>query len=94
MEWFLVTEGYWLSVRLDTPEGMKEALIRFQAGKLASADDEWYRLVPESFREALSKDEVLRQSILFEILKSERDYVADMHAVNEVRSSLLSEHRC
>ena len=68
---------------------MKEALIRFQAGKLPTADEEWHRLVPDSLREALDKDDVLRQSILFEILKTERDYVADMQAVNEVRLFLF-----
>ena len=48
-------------------------------------DSEWYRLVPPEAREVLDRKEVQRQSVLFEIIKSERDYVADLELVKEVR---------
>ncbi|EGN99254.1 hypothetical protein SERLA73DRAFT_168758 [Serpula lacrymans var. lacrymans S7.3] len=62
----------------------EEGLRHFQAGELAESDEEWYRLVPEEAREALGKHEVERQSVLFEVFKSERDYVSDMELVREV----------
>jgi hypothetical protein len=67
-------------------------LERFQAGKLSPADEEWHRLIPEALRETFDKNTIQRQSILFEIIKSERDYVADMQAVNDVRLSLSPLH--
>ncbi|OCB84705.1 hypothetical protein A7U60_g8226 [Sanghuangporus baumii] len=62
----------------------EEGLRRFQAGELAATDEEWHKLVPETAREALGEKEVQRQSILFEIFKSERDYVRDLETVFEV----------
>ncbi|THH06430.1 hypothetical protein EW145_g4099 [Phellinidium pouzarii] len=62
----------------------EEGLRRFQAGELTPADEEWHKLVPETAREALGKHEVQRQSIIFEIFKSERDYVSDLEAVIDV----------
>ncbi|KAF9557432.1 hypothetical protein CPC08DRAFT_640312 [Agrocybe pediades] len=62
----------------------EEGLRRFQQGQLAESDQEWHRLVPEEAREALGKQEVQRQSVLFEVIKSERDYVADLEAVEQV----------
>ncbi|TFY60446.1 hypothetical protein EVJ58_g5139 [Rhodofomes roseus] len=59
----------------------EEDLRRFQAGELPENDQEWYKLVPPSAREVLDKGEVTRQSILFEIIKSERDYVNDLTLV-------------
>lgn len=47
-------------------------------------DEEWYRLVPPEAREVLDKKEVQRQSVLFEMIKSERDYVRDLELVQEV----------
>lgn len=41
--------------------------------------------MPETAREAVGAQEVQRQSILFEIFKSERDYVRDLEAINDVR---------
>ncbi|KAG1750776.1 hypothetical protein EDB19DRAFT_1676909 [Suillus lakei] len=61
-----------------------EGLIRFQNGQLAEKDEEWHRLVPHEAREALGKKEVERQSVLFELFKSERDYVEDLKLVTEV----------
>ncbi|KIK10379.1 hypothetical protein K443DRAFT_670999 [Laccaria amethystina LaAM-08-1] len=62
----------------------EEGLRRFQNGELAEADQEWHRLVPNEARDALGKKEVQRQSVLFEIFKAEREYVADLEAVEEV----------
>jgi hypothetical protein len=63
----------------------EEGLRRFQAGDLAESDQEWYRLVPDEAREALGKQEVQRQSVIFEVIKAERDYVSDLETVEEVR---------
>lgn len=62
----------------------EEGLRRFQAGRLAEKDEEWHRLVPAEAQEALGKKEVERQSVLFELFKSERDYVEDLKLVTEV----------
>ncbi|KAH7884721.1 hypothetical protein F5I97DRAFT_1929559 [Phlebopus sp. FC_14] len=62
----------------------EEGLRRFQRGQLAEKDEEWYRLVPPEAREALGKREVERQSVLFEVFKSERDYVSDLRLIREV----------
>jgi hypothetical protein len=67
----------------------EEGLRRFQAGRLAEKDEEWHRLVPAEAREALGKKEVERQSVLFELFKSERDYVEDLKLVTEVISIAL-----
>ncbi|KAL1739958.1 hypothetical protein HDZ31DRAFT_48462 [Schizophyllum fasciatum] len=67
-------------VSLDSEEGLR----RFQCHELAGPDEEWHKLVPEAAREALGNDEVQRQSILFEIIKSERDYASDLEAVRDV----------
>lgn len=62
----------------------EEGLRRFQAGRLAEKDEEWHQLVPPEAQEALGKNEVERQSVLFELFKSERDYVEDLKLVTEV----------
>ncbi|KAG1805037.1 uncharacterized protein HD556DRAFT_1328030 [Suillus plorans] len=63
----------------------EEGLRLFQAGhQLAEKDEEWHRLVPPEAQEALGKKEVERQSVLFELFKSERDYVEDLRLVTEV----------
>lgn len=61
-----------------------EALFKFHRGQLTENDEDWYRLVPPEAREVLDRKEVTRQSILFEIVKSEKDYVADLELVQEV----------
>ena len=63
----------------------EEGLSKFQHGELSDTDSEWHRLVPPEARVVLDRKEVQRQSILFEIIKSEKDYVADMELVKEVR---------
>uniref|UniRef100_A0A8H7Y279 Rho1 guanine nucleotide exchange factor 1 n=1 Tax=Psilocybe cubensis TaxID=181762 RepID=A0A8H7Y279_PSICU len=74
------------SVRALTDQQLasEEGLRRFQAGELSEKDQEWHRLVPEEARDALGKQEVQRQSVIFEVIKSERDYVADLEAVEAV----------
>ncbi|KAI6011778.1 hypothetical protein EDC04DRAFT_2958410 [Pisolithus marmoratus] len=62
----------------------EEGLNRFQNGSLDEKDEAWHSLVPPEAREAVGKREVERQSILFEVFKSERDYVYDLHVIQEV----------
>ncbi|KAG6813393.1 hypothetical protein H0H92_011370 [Tricholoma furcatifolium] len=62
----------------------EESLRRFQNGELAENDQEWHRLVPPEARDALGKQEVQRQSVIFEVFKGERDYVADLEAIEDV----------
>lgn len=62
-----------------------EGITEFQAGNLSDNDQEWHRLVPAEARDALGQTEVQRQSVIFEVFKSERDYVADLEAVLDVR---------
>lgn len=69
--------------RLDSEEGLR----KFQAGELPEIDQEWYKLVPPEARDALGKKETQRQSVLFEVFKSEHDYVSDLEAVQDVRST-------
>ncbi|KAI5122312.1 hypothetical protein M0805_002388 [Coniferiporia weirii] len=68
------------NMTLESDEGLR----KFQLGELSPANEEWHKLVPETAREALGEREVQRQSILFEIFKSERDYVSDLEAVIDV----------
>ncbi len=69
---------------LESEEGIRQ----FQAGKLSENEQEWHRLVPAEARDALGKQEVQRQSVMFEVCKSERDYVADLEAVQDVRTAM------
>ncbi|KAH7930131.1 hypothetical protein BV22DRAFT_1028615 [Leucogyrophana mollusca] len=68
------------SVSLHSEEGLR----RFQAGRLSEQDEEWHHMVPPEAREALGKREVERQSVFFEVFKSERDYVSDLQLVKDV----------
>ena len=74
-----------LATFIETSIDSEEGLRKFQSRELAEGDEEWYRLVPPEAREVLDKKEVQRQSILFEIIKSEREYVLDLELVKEVR---------
>lgn len=76
--------------RLTSEEGLR----LFQKDQLPDADQAWHRLVPKEAREVLGKSEVKRQSVLFEVFKSEKDYVADLELVQEVRLCICSSHRC
>ena len=40
--------------------------------------DEWHKLVTEDFRNSLPKTEITRQSVIFEVIKSEKIYVGDV----------------
>ena len=62
----------------------EDGLRRFQAGELNPADEEWHKLVPESVRDSFGKNEVQRQSVIFEVIKSEKDYVGDLEALRDV----------
>ncbi|KAG7089591.1 hypothetical protein E1B28_011258 [Marasmius oreades] len=61
-----------------------DGVRKFQSGELAEADQDWHRLVPPEAVDALGKSEVQRQSVIFETLKSEKEYVADLEAVHNV----------
>ncbi|KAI0091299.1 hypothetical protein BDY19DRAFT_1033671 [Irpex rosettiformis] len=68
------------NLTLDSEEGIR----KFQAGLLDDKDEAWYKLVPPEAREVLDKKDVQRQSIIFEFIQSERDYVNDLQLVQEV----------
>lgn len=59
-------------------------LASFQAGKVPESQQEWARFVPPQALEALGKKEVERQSALFEVFKSELDYVNDLRTIQDV----------
>ena len=77
----------------------QDAIKKFQEGKLNPNDEEWHRLVDPEARNALPKKEVNRQSVLFEVIKSEKDYVEDLEIMRDVgafshcRDSTDSWHR-
>lgn len=56
----------------------------FQEGGLPEADEQWYKLVPKEAQQVLSKEEVQRQSVIFEVIQSEREYVRDLESVKMV----------
>jgi hypothetical protein len=58
---------------------------RFQKGDLSETEQEWHKLVTPEAMDALGKQEVQRQSVIFEVIKSERDYVADLRSIQDVR---------
>jgi hypothetical protein len=66
---------------LDSAAGLE----LFQSGKTPESEQEWARFVPPQALEALGKKEVERQSVLFEIFKSELDYVNDLQIIEDVR---------
>ncbi|KAF8339639.1 uncharacterized protein EI90DRAFT_3117436 [Cantharellus anzutake] len=59
-------------------EFLQDGIKRFQEGSLPESDCEWHRLVSVEFRDTLPKNEVQRQSVIFEVIKSEKDYVRDV----------------
>ncbi|KAG6849784.1 hypothetical protein H0H93_005170 [Arthromyces matolae] len=69
----------------------EEGLRRFQAGQLSEADQAWHRLVPAEAQEALGEREVQRQSVIFEVFKAEREYVADLETIEDVFIKGLEE---
>ncbi|KDQ19256.1 hypothetical protein BOTBODRAFT_51700 [Botryobasidium botryosum FD-172 SS1] len=65
-------------------EREQNGILRFQAGTLPDADAEWHRLVSPEAVKTLPKKEVQRQSVLFEIVKSEKEYVSDLRVFRDV----------
>ena len=61
-----------------------EAVRQFQKGELRESDQEWHKMVPKEAIEAFGKQEVQRQSVIFEVFKAERDYVADLRSIQDV----------
>ena len=49
--------------------------------------------MPEEARTSLSESEVKRQTAIFEIIKTEKEYVADLEAPRDVSSILSGVHR-
>ncbi|KAF5367381.1 hypothetical protein D9758_003697 [Tetrapyrgos nigripes] len=62
----------------------EEGIRLFQSGELPEIEQEWHKLVPPEAIDALGKTEVQRQSVIFEVFKAERGYVADLEAVQDV----------
>lgn len=62
----------------------------FQSGKVPESEQDWDRFVPPQALQALGKQEVERQSVLFEIFKSELDYVNDLRIIEDVCTIPLS----
>jgi hypothetical protein len=56
---------------------------------LRESDEKWHRLVPEEAHTSLPEKEVKRQALIFEIIKSEKDYVADLEALQDVSPPTL-----
>ena len=63
---------------------MEDGLRKFQAGELKPGEEEWHCIIPKEARESLDKHEVQRQSVIFEVIKSERDYVQDLQLIRDV----------
>lgn len=61
-----------------------ELIERFQEGDLPEEMEEWDKLCPDSIRTSLSKKEIQRQSTIFEVIKSERDYTLDLQLIDNV----------
>ncbi|KAH6913124.1 hypothetical protein BKA70DRAFT_1261943 [Coprinopsis sp. MPI-PUGE-AT-0042] len=72
-------------------QDMEENIRRFQSNELAEADQEWHKLVPAGALESLSKDDIARQSTIFELFKAEREYVADLELIDQVAVRGLKE---
>ena len=62
----------------------------FQSGQTPESEQEWSRFVPPQTLEALGKNEVERQSVLFEVVKSELDYVNDLQIMKDVRATAIA----
>lgn len=85
-----LSQNFPLSPYANTPHSLVEdGLTQFQNSNLPDRDEEWHKLVPPEAQEALGDREVQRQSTLFEVVKSERDYVHDMELIQGVRFSSL-----
>ena len=56
-----------------------EQLKKWQAGHLP-ASTEWWEVVPAQMRDQLDKKEVERQGLIWEIFRSEQEYVLNLQA--------------
>ena len=68
------------------------SIRRFQGTQLSESDEQWDRLVPEEARTSLPEDEVKRQGVIFEIIKSGKEYLADLEVLQDVSSILSRVH--
>ncbi|KAI0358188.1 Dbl-like domain-containing protein [Trametes cingulata] len=60
-------------------------------GKGPSGKLEWHNLVSDEVRASLSKQEVKRQNIIFEVIKGEMDYVRDLENIEVMYVAPLRE---
>ncbi|EIW59849.1 Dbl domain-containing protein [Trametes versicolor FP-101664 SS1] len=60
-------------------------------GKGPSGKLDWHNLVPEEVIASLSKQEIKRQNIIFEVIKGEMDYVRDLENIEVMYVSPLRE---
>ncbi|KZV97410.1 hypothetical protein EXIGLDRAFT_670103 [Exidia glandulosa HHB12029] len=65
-------------------ELQEDGIRLFQEGRLPPDLEQWHKLIPPEAVDVLGKAEVQRQSILFEIIQGERDYVRDLELVQEI----------
>ncbi|KAF8312518.1 hypothetical protein DL93DRAFT_2229023 [Clavulina sp. PMI_390] len=77
-------ESQALSEAEEEQERIQNGLDKFQDGTLEEKNCEWHRLVSVEFRESLPSNDIARQSVIFEVIKSERDYVRDLALVEEI----------
>ncbi|KAG9039251.1 hypothetical protein FRB95_011836 [Tulasnella sp. JGI-2019a] len=73
-----------LSKQLSQTQAQNERIKEFQEGALPEEDEEWHRLCTPELRTSLPKAEVQRQSTIFEVVKSERDYVLDLQMIESI----------
>ncbi|CAG7852613.1 Rho1 guanine nucleotide exchange factor 1 [Serendipita indica DSM 11827] len=71
----------------------QDAIKKFQEGKLNPNDEEWHRLVDPEARNALPNKEVSRQNVLFEVIKSEKDYVQDLEIMRDATPPIIQNDR-
>ena len=71
----------------------QDSIRRFQENQLSESDEQWHELVPEETRASLPESEVKRQSAVFEIIKTEKEYVADLEDLQDVSSTLSRVRR-
>ena len=71
----------------------QDPIHRFQENQLSESDEQWHELVPEETRASLPESEVKRQSAIFEIIKTEKEYVANLEDLRDVSSILSCVHR-
>ena len=63
---------------------VEDGLRKFQSGELKPDEEEWRCILPKEAQESLDRPEVLRQSVIFEVIKAERDYVRDLRLIRDV----------